>query len=169
MVSLYFAYGSNLNIRQMQARCPNSEPVAPYVLKNFVLRFRGVADIAKMRGAEVHGGIWTITEECEEALDRYEGVSGGLYMKRYFTLTVEDGTRYRVLYYTMNSRGIMPPSEYYLQTIIRGYRDFNLDLGRLNRAVEHSWNRKNKTPRLRKRHIAKGKPKLGRMMIQPAA
>ena len=39
--SLYFAYGSNINLRQMAVRCPDAKVVAPAVLENYELLFRG--------------------------------------------------------------------------------------------------------------------------------
>ena len=40
---LYFAYGSNLNLGQMQNRCPDSVPVARVILKGYQLCFNRVA------------------------------------------------------------------------------------------------------------------------------
>ena len=37
----YLAYGSNLNIRQMQMRCPGAKPVGTMVLKGYELLFKG--------------------------------------------------------------------------------------------------------------------------------
>jgi hypothetical protein len=109
--------------------------------------------------AKCPGGLWRITDACERALDAYEGVSGGLYEKKYLTLRVK-GTEEPCLYYKMLHHGIMPPSEYYLDVIVQGYQDFRLPLERLDRAVEHSWNRKNKTRFLRRRYARAGKPDL---------
>lgn len=156
---LYWAYGSNLNITQMKARCPAAEPVAPLTLPRAILRFRGVADVAFHEAAKCHGGLWRITPTCEAALDIYEGVAGGLYEKRYILLRVE-GRVERCLLYKMLQRGIMPPSEGYLEIIARGYQDFGLPLERLDRAVEHSWNRKDKTPALRRSYRRRGSPEL---------
>lgn len=156
---LYWAYGSNLNIAQMKARCPAAEPVAPLTLPRAILRFRGVADVAFHETAKCPGGLWRITPACEEELDMYEGVAHRLYEKRYIVLRVE-GRVERCLLYKMLQRGIMPPSEHYLDVIIRGYRDFGLPLERLDRAVEHSWNRKDKTPAMRRAYRRRGEPTL---------
>ena len=37
----YLAYGSNLNIRQMQMRCPGAKPVGTMVLEDYELLFKG--------------------------------------------------------------------------------------------------------------------------------
>lgn len=164
MSRFYWAYGSNLDIAQMQRRCPGAEPINKLVIPNCVLRFRGVADVAYLKGAECPGGLWTITEENEQALDHYEGVNHqkplwGLYEKKYLRFTL-DGKKERALYYQMNETGIMPPPEDYLATIARGYADFGLDVDRLQRAVDHSWRRKRKTNFLRQRWKRRGCPPL---------
>ena len=38
---LYFAYGSNINLDQMQYRCPDATVYGQAVLDNYDLRFRG--------------------------------------------------------------------------------------------------------------------------------
>lgn len=90
---LYFAYGSNLNLEQMERRCPAAKPIGPAVLHGYELRFRGnyggsgVATIAPKQGGHVAGLLWELTPACEQALDRYEGCPH-LYEKQ--TVTVWD-------------------------------------------------------------------------------
>ena len=52
-MKLYGAYGSNLNLKQMQRRCPNSYPIYSIYLENFILAFKGVADIEKQKEVSV--------------------------------------------------------------------------------------------------------------------
>ena len=53
---LYFAYGSNINLEQMEYRCPAAKAVGPVILENYELLFRGntrgngVATIAPREG-----------------------------------------------------------------------------------------------------------------------
>ena len=49
--TLYFAYGSNINLEQMVYRCPDAEVVGPAMLENYELLFRqgGFATIAHFR------------------------------------------------------------------------------------------------------------------------
>lgn len=161
---LYWAYGSNLCPQGMKSRAPGAKRVGPCVLGNGSLVFRGVADVASMDGDEytIQGGVWRITKTDEQALDRYEGVSGGLYLKRYLTLKVK-GVAEECLFYQMPSKrghAIMPPSDSYLRTIQRGYEYFGLDLDELNKAVASSWDDKNKTEWLRERYVRRGRQKL---------
>ena len=69
----YIAYGSNLNLEQMADRRPTARVVRATVLDDYQLVFRGVATIVPRPGAKVPVAIWEIDEECEEALDIYEG------------------------------------------------------------------------------------------------
>jgi gamma-glutamylcyclotransferase (GGCT)/AIG2-like uncharacterized protein YtfP len=162
---LYFAYGSNLNVAAMGRRCPQAKKVGKLILPNAKLVFRGVADCIYAKGSSCPGGLWRITPECEEELDHYEGVAGGLYKKVYLTVRLKPGREpEQVLVYVMNRTGIMPPWESYLDTIAQGYLDFKLDtyLWRLDEALEHSYDQKNKTAHLHNRWVKKGRPKLAR-------
>lgn len=161
---LYWAYGSNLHVRQMRLRCPDAVKIGPLTVPNAVLRFRGVADVAYLRGAECLGGLWEVSAADEAALDRYEGVDPndterGLYAKRYLTVLYQ-GEKRSVLYYQMNHLGITPPSASYYQTIAQGYEDFGLDVDRLEKALRHSYDRRRKTPFLARRYKLKGRPVL---------
>ena len=63
---LYFAYGSNINLEQMAARCPAAQVVGPAVLDGYELLFRGnrrgtgVATIEPLLGSQVHGLLWEL-------------------------------------------------------------------------------------------------------------
>jgi len=131
MSKLYFAYGSNLNVEQMAQRCPNAEPLGAAYLPSLRLVFRGFADIEEGEAEDLLPvGIWSITEECEKALDAYEGVSSGHYRKIW---------SHGMLTYTMNRSGYLPPSPYYFGVIKEGYQDFGLDLNHLEEALGWSY------------------------------
>ena len=77
-VYYYVAYGSNLNLRQMNMRCPNSQLIATGFLKGYELLFRGhdgncFCTIEKSANSRVPVGIFKITERCKMALNLYEG------------------------------------------------------------------------------------------------
>ena len=102
---LYFAYGSNINLEQMDYRCPDATVVGPVVLENYELLFRrgGFATIEPKKGERVHGLLWSITPECERSLDLYEGYPR-FYDKQ--TVTVRDGLgrELPVMAYIMDER-----------------------------------------------------------------
>lgn len=145
-MGLYFAYGSNLNIKQMQMRCPASTPVKRLTVHDWKLVFRGVADVTPRKGMKLEGALWEITDECEEALDLYEGVEGGMYRKQYFDYEDQE-----VLVYLMNERGVMPPGDFYVHVIREGYKDFGIPMDSLDAAVNEAWKDKRPTPALKVR------------------
>lgn len=163
---LYFAYGSNLNIAQMKRRCPKAKPLRRWKLGNARLVFRGVADCILDEGAACYGGIWLITPECERALDAYEGFrrddpEAGMYRKIHMPLPGPMyGGHAELMYYAMNSTGIMPPSGGYLACIVQGYRDFKLPLRPLHEAVTASHDDKNPSHIERQRYRRNGRPRL---------
>ena len=145
----YWAYGSNLSIAQMRVRCPQAIKVGRLFGRCVRLAFRGAADVDIMVGKPdmiCPGGLWKITADCEARLDRWEGVTRGTYSKWYFEAEIEKGKKEYVLFYKKNSNGLLLPKEDYYRTILRGYRDFNLDLKYLKHARERArkYNKKNK-------------------------
>jgi Gamma-glutamyl cyclotransferase, AIG2-like len=164
MSKLYFAYGSNLHKRQMAYRCPDAKAFSLFHLEDWKLVFRGVADIIPSPGDKVSGGLWVVSENDELALDRYEGYrpdGGGMYRKE--TIAIEPfkigkETFTEIMFYTMNSDGIMPPSHGYLDTIKQGFKDFGLKLKPLMDAVEAAHDDKNPSHVERRRHQRNGRP-----------
>lgn len=78
MRKLYIAYGSNLNLAQMAARCPSASVYAKGVLNNWELVYRGRkanshATIIRKRGSTVPVLVWEIQPIDEYRLDIYEG------------------------------------------------------------------------------------------------
>lgn len=138
----YIAYGSNLNIAQMAFRCPDAKPVGTSTLNNYRLVFQGQphnahANVIPAKGYQVPVAIWEISPQDEKMLDRYEGVKGGYYYKDYMPVSIE-GKTYDALIYIMTPHNYGIPSDYYLSTIVTGYKDFNLDIRPLNDAVLES-------------------------------
>ena len=41
--TMYFAYGSNINLEQMDYRCPDATVIGPVTLENYELLFRAAA------------------------------------------------------------------------------------------------------------------------------
>lgn len=72
----YFAYGSNLCVRQMALRCPDAADPRPAVLTDhdWLINQRGVATVEPFGGNEVHGVLWQISDDDLATLDSAEGV-----------------------------------------------------------------------------------------------
>jgi gamma-glutamylcyclotransferase (GGCT)/AIG2-like uncharacterized protein YtfP len=140
----YLAYGSNLNVRQMQMRCPDAKPMGNTALADYQLLFAGtsgsaVATIVPKAGSSVPAALWLISAEDEKSLDRYEGFP---HFYRKEKVKVHFGKRkLSVMVYVMNEGySLGSPSTYYFRTILDGYRDFELDPSALNKALKISKN-----------------------------
>ena len=122
--TFYLAYGSNLNVEQMNWRCPGAEILGTSVIHDYELVFRrGVLTIEPKAGSSVPVGVWAIGAYDEAALDVYEGFPR-FYRKEYMTVEL-DGEAILALVYVMNAgRKVSPPSMTYFKTCVRGYRDF---------------------------------------------
>jgi phage replication-related protein YjqB (UPF0714/DUF867 family) len=72
----YFAYGSNLSVAQMAARCPDAVDPVPATLADhdWLINQRGVATVEPFAGGEVHGILWRVSDSDLASLDRAEGV-----------------------------------------------------------------------------------------------
>lgn len=138
--TLYFAYGSNINMDQMEYRCPDASVVGPVALEGYELLFRrgGFATIMPCEGGKVHGLLWSITPECERSLDRYEGYPS-FYDKRMVTVRDGKGLTLSVMAYIMDERFREPmlPTTAYYNGILEGYRQNGLPAAALKKAWDH--------------------------------
>lgn len=127
----YFAYGSDLNRKQMLERCPDSKSEFTATLPNYKLVFvgwsrqwrGGVASIRPFGGEKVHGAIYEISEQCLQRLDKYEPG----YDRFKVTAFNEDGEAIQAITYikTDQTEEIKPSPEY-LSVIQQGYRDWGI-------------------------------------------
>lgn len=140
-INYYFAYGSNMNHKHMAMRCPKAEYVDTFELPGHELVFRSVADVQPSDEGSVKGALFTITEDCERALDRYEGYPH-LYTKKYHFNMPQHGAEFvpqRIMFYSMvDKHGFYPPSEGYFNTIKQGYKDCGIPTGPLMEAAKDS-------------------------------
>ena len=138
---LYFAYGSNIDLRQMEYRCPNACVVGPVALENYELLFRrgGCATIQPCEDGKVYGLLWSLTPKCERSLDRYEGYPR-FYDKRMVTVRDGLGRELSVMAYVMDERFREPmlPSAAYYNGILNGYRQTGLPVSALKKAWNHA-------------------------------
>jgi cation transport regulator ChaC len=130
----YFAYGSNLNRKQMRERCPDSKPMFVATLHNYKLVFvgwsrqwrGGVATIKSFRGDRVLGAIYEVSEKDLRRLDKYEG-----YPDNYNRLKVkvnDEGSEpiEAVTYIKAGRLEETQPSQEYLAIIQQGYREWDV-------------------------------------------
>ena len=116
----YFAYGSNLCVKQMAQRCPDATDPKPAVLSNhdWLINQRGVATVEPLAGNQVHGVLWQISDRDLATLDSAEGVPVR-YRRDKLTVHTGEGTRPAWVYIDHRvTPG--PPRPGYLPTIING-------------------------------------------------
>jgi len=137
---IYFAYGMNTNKNEMFTRCPKAIYLQNYDLKGYKFVFRTVADIEKVEDKSVcvSGALWVITKECEKSLDLLEGYPS-LYTKEYFLYK-----NFKIMYYIMTNKSkkrkpLADPSNYYLNSLLEGYKEHKLPVDQLNRALQIVW------------------------------
>ncbi len=130
----YFAYGSNLNKKQMLERCRDSKPLFTATLPNYKLIFAGwsrqwrggVASIKSLRGDRVHGAVYELSDRDLRRLDKLEGYPGAC---NRFKVTVfnEDGEPIEAITYIKSGQlEETQPSKEYVSVIQQGYRDWRI-------------------------------------------
>ena len=144
MKRYYLAYGSNLNIAQMQFRCPDATVVGTAVIPDCELLFKGsltgaYLTIEPKQGSQVPVGVWKVSAADEFRLDRYEGFPN-FYYKKEMRIPVADirtGKTWRCdafVYIMHEDRKLGVPTDMYVRTCIEGYRDFGFDTAPLRQA-----------------------------------
>ena len=116
----YFAYGSNLCVRQMAERCPGAADPRPAVLADhdWLINERGVATLEPFSGSAVHGVVWMVTDEDLSVLDAAEGVPDR-YRRRRFTVHTATGPSAAWVYIDHRVEP-GPPRPGYLDRVIDG-------------------------------------------------
>lgn len=142
---LYFAYGSNLDSRQMRARCATAHVEARAVLSNHMLTFGGfsvrwggaVATVVPAHGAKVEGLLYRLRLADLRALDRHEGHPFA-YQRTAMLVRDEHGRRRRAAVYLQPDLGFEPwvPPPSYVRVLRRAYRRLGFDAARLAAAIE---------------------------------
>lgn len=124
-MTLYAAYGSNLDPRQMLQRAPHSPHLGTGWLRGWRLTFGGeeigwegsVATLAEDSSSSVFVSIYDLTKFDESNLDQWEGVNTDLYRK--IRVRVETLTGSDLCYvYVLNSFEGGTPSARYLEIMI---------------------------------------------------
>ena len=130
----YFAYGSNLNKKQMKERCPAARPVSIVTLHHYKLAFSGwsrkwrggVATIRPFRGERVLGAIYELSEEDLRRLDKSQGAPD-LYTRVNIGVNDDFGGLIEAVTYVRTGRADeAAPSKEYLAVIQQGYRDWGI-------------------------------------------
>jgi gamma-glutamylcyclotransferase len=128
---LYFAYGSNLWLQQMQTRCPNSIKIGIAKLLDFewIISPRGYANVRPSDDGHVaYGILYALDPSDEKRLDGYEGVPRS-YWKVELEVVVEDAhgeKTHPVLVYIDPRQGTGAPRKEYIKRMRAGLTDASL-------------------------------------------
>ena len=116
----YFAYGSNLCVRQMAQRCPDAGNPRRAVLTDhdWLINQRGVATVEPFDGTQVHGVVWDVSDHDLATLDSAEGVPSR-YRRDQMTVQIDDG-HLDAWVYIDHRVDPGPPRPGYLERIIDG-------------------------------------------------
>lgn len=130
---LYFAYGSNLLRKRLQARCPGIAFAGRAKIAGHRLTFDKVSTDGSGKGAfeaaageNLFGVLWQLPEREIAALDRAEGHGSG-YERSEIHVMPENGAACDVLVYrATNVRQGLRPYEWYLALVIAGAMEHGL-------------------------------------------
>ena len=144
----YLAYGSNLNMAQMQWRCPGAVPLGTAEISGYRLLFKGsrtgsYLTIEKADGFSVPVGVWAVTETDEARLDRYEGYPAFYYKTEmditYKGLVSKKQRKVRAFVYIMHEeRKLGLPYREYVEVCLEGYKAFGFSPRYLEEAINAS-------------------------------
>ncbi|MFQ5779652.1 MAG: gamma-glutamylcyclotransferase family protein [Nitrospiria bacterium] len=129
----YFAYGANMNLKDMRRRCPNAQFIKRVFLEEyqFVYDFFGddregaVADIIPSPGGRVWGALFLLDQAGLAALDDYEGYPRH-YRRETFRVVDDAHKGYEAIAYFRVGLKTGKPSEDYHKAVIKGARDCGL-------------------------------------------
>jgi len=150
---IYLAYGSNINVRRMEQRCPGAVYVGTAELKGYRLLFKksktgAYLTVEKKRKRSVPLLVWRISEYDEKRLDRYEGCPA-CYYKTTATVEVHSlldgsplGTVTGLIYILHEDHLLGVPTFRYYDLCLDGYDRFGFDADLIDLAIEESLGRR---------------------------
>ena len=125
-MTLYFAYGANMERGAMRRRCPGAVALGPALLRGWrYVIVDGYGSVAPASGSCVFGVLWRLTPRDLAALNAFESLDSGLY--RRVTLSVELGQRrVRALVYIGRRRGSRRPRPGYQERLVAAAQEWRL-------------------------------------------
>jgi hypothetical protein len=125
-MTLYFAYGANMERAAMQVRCPAAVARGPALLRGWrYVIASGYGSVAPVPGAGVFGVLWRLTPRDLAALNIFESLDSGLY--RRVGVTVEaGGQRARALLYVGRRGGRQRPMPGYQERVVAAASEWQL-------------------------------------------
>ena len=111
---LYFAYGANMDEAAMARRCPRSKALghAELMRHRLAAMREGWLTIVRDPRANVHGVLWDLALSDVAALDRFEEVASGLYVKVLQPVVSASGAKRALVYVGANAGPGRAKTEY---------------------------------------------------------
>jgi AIG2-like family len=124
---LYFAYGSNMDRAAMAQRCPRSTEVglARLARHRFAIVADGYASVVRDPHRSVWGMLWDLAFGDVAALDRYEDIGAGLYVKATQPVLAAGGAKRALIYLARDARPGAPRPGY-LEGVVAAAREAGL-------------------------------------------
>jgi len=130
----YFAYSSDLSLKNMSALCPGAKPLFTVVLPNYRIIFTGwvrqwrggTATIRGCRDEKVLGAVYEISNRDLQIMDRHMGYPAVYDRLNLFVITRDGDSVEAVTYIKREPMEVTKPSREYLDAIRQGYKDWRI-------------------------------------------
>jgi hypothetical protein len=140
----YLAYGMNTNRQQMAQRCPAAISLGAVKLVDYKLAFRTFCDVVPSVGHQMDCALWSITDHCEQALDRLEGFPD-FYGKKEVSVIYKSKPIMAMIYYMKDLYKQSLPSANYLNLVTEGYMHHNMSVEQIYTAIDEVSNHEHYT------------------------
>ena len=119
-MTLYAAYGPNMDPRRMSERCPHSPLQSTGWMPGWRLTFGGeefgwegsLATVVEDHFEQVYVAVYDVTDEDIAQLDEWESVSMGLYLKTKVRVSTMKGEQVAWTYVLDSYEGGLPSASY---------------------------------------------------------
>ncbi|MFQ5781251.1 MAG: gamma-glutamylcyclotransferase family protein [Nitrospiria bacterium] len=123
---IYFAYGSNMDVDQMTARCPGSKMIGIAQLSHYTMAFTrwsrswnsATADILPDFGKTVYGVLYDLTLDDLKKMDRFADYPNSYIRQDILVRNKQE--RLPALTYVAIRQGVFLPSRAYIGKMILG-------------------------------------------------
>jgi len=111
----------------MRSRCRDAQPLGIATLPGwrFVINREGFGSIAPVPGAYVLGVLWRLSTRDIVAINAYESIASGLYVRRRIAVRI-DGKQASALIYITRQGGKGRPRPSYIDLVVQAARDWEL-------------------------------------------
>lgn len=119
-MTVYFAYGANMDPVHMAVHCPRAERLGVAELRDhaFGIAAGGFGTARPAAGSTVYGVLWRLTPADLAALDQFEGVAQSFYRRHTAAVVTPDGHTVEAMIYRPTDDSPGTPSPGYLERIV---------------------------------------------------